>query len=402
MSETTAYAARGVRIVVIAGPEAGHAIPAMELCRRLAAAGAHPVLMTGRRWSDSARAESVDFALLRGLAPVVDDDDADEGTKLHARAARMAALIIDDVRALRPHLVVADTITVAGGMAAELLGVPWVELIPHPLYMPSRGLPPLGSGLAPGEGVRGRLRDALLRAATGPQLRRGRRQREAARRGIGLPGREPGPAARLVATLPALEPHRPDWPDAAYVVGPLVWDPADGEAELPPGDRPLVLVAPSTATNADTPMAEVALRALAPERMGDSAVRVVITTFGEIPADLPSWARAGRTRQEAALREAAVVICGAGHGMLAKAVDAGAAVVAVPGGGDQWELACRAERLGIAVTVRPLTEDALTAAVLAILERRDQFGAAVERARSGVQRTVDPVEVCVRAAARHG
>ncbi|QDQ99240.1 glycosyltransferase [Tomitella fengzijianii] len=392
--------ARGERVVVIAGPEAGHAIPAMELCRRLAAAGARPVLMTGERWAGSARAESVEFAHLRGLAPDADDDDADEGTKLHSRAARMAALIVDDVRVLRPQLVVADTITVAGGMAAELLGIPWVELIPHPLYIPSRGLPPLGSGLAVGEGVRGRLRDALLRAATRPQLRNGRRQREAARRGIGLPDREPGPDALLVATLPALEPHRPDWPDAAYVVGPLVWDPSEDEAELPPGWGPLVLVAPSTATNSGTPMAEVALRALAPERMGGRPVRVVITTFGAVPEDLPEWARAGRTRQDAALREAAVVVCGAGHGMLAKAVDAGAAVVAVPGGGDQWELACRAERQGIAVTVRPLTEDALTAAVTSILDRREEFSAAVERARSGARRTVDPVEVCLRVARR--
>ncbi len=383
---------------MIVGPEAGHAIPAIELCRRLAARGASPTVMTGERWSRAARAEGIGFSELRGLAPREGDDDADAGTKLHARAAHMASLIVDDVRALRPHLVVADTITVAGGMAAELLGVPWVELIPHPLYLPSRGLPPLGSGLAPGTGVRGRLRDAVLRAATRPQLRRGRKQRERARRGIGLPGTEPGPRARLVATVPALEPPRPDWPDAAYVVGPLVWDPEEAEPVLPAGDDPLVLVAPSTATNADTPMAEVALRALSPGRMGPHRVRVVITTFGPVPGALPDWASAGRTRQDRALREAAVVVCGAGHGMLAKAIGAGAGVVAVPGGGDQWELACRVEREGLGVKVRPLSEDGLTAAVRTVLEDRGRFAAAVGRARDGTGRTVDPVEVCLRAA----
>lgn len=217
---------------------------------------------------------------------------------------------------------------------------------------------------------------------------------------IGLPAFEPAPAARLVATLPSLEVPRPDWPDSAYVVGPLVWDPTKDEAELPPGDDPLILVAPSTATNDETPMAEAALRALAPERMGGHPVRVVITTFGDVPAEVPSWARAGRSSQERALSEAAVVVCGAGHGMLAKALLSGAGVVAVPGGGDQWELARRAERQGSAVLVRPLTEDSLTSAVRTILSRRDAYAAAVHRARRSAEHVVDPVEVCLRALGR--
>ena len=67
---------------------------------------------------------------------------------------------------LAPDLVVSDVITACGGLAAELLGLPWVELNPHPLYLPSKGLPPVGSGLAPGVGVRGGLRDAVMRALT--------------------------------------------------------------------------------------------------------------------------------------------------------------------------------------------------------------------------------------------
>lgn len=389
-----------VRVAVIVGPEAGHAIPALELCRRLGARGADPVLLTGPRWADAARSEGIAFTELRGLAPQVGDDDGDSGVKLHARAARMAGEIIDDVRSADPDVVVADTITVAGGFAAEALGLPWAELVPHPLYMPSKGLPPLGSGLAPGQGVCGRARDAMLRAATRPALRRGRKQREQARRSIGLAPRDPGPDAILVATVPALEPVRPDWPDNAYVVGPLVWDPVGEEADIPTGGDPLVLVAPSTATNSETPMAELALRALAPDRMGDQRVRVVVTTFGPIPPDVPDWARAGRSRQDRALREAAVVVCGAGHGMLAKGLLAGAGVVAVPGGGDQWELARRCERQGSAVVVRPLTEEALTAAVRTILARRGAFASAADAARRGAGSAVDPVEVCLRLAIR--
>lgn len=116
---------------------------------------------------------------------------------------------------------VSDVITACGGMAAELLGIPWVELNPHPLYLPSKGLPPIGSGLAAGTGIRGRLRDATMRALTGRSWRAGLRQRAAVRVEIGLPARDPGPLRRLIATLPALEVPRPDWPAEAVVVGPL-------------------------------------------------------------------------------------------------------------------------------------------------------------------------------------
>lgn len=387
-----------MRVAVVAGPEAGHAIPAIELCRRLVAAGETAVLLSGPRWAGAAEAEGFEFVELKGLAPRPGDDDADEGQKLHGRAAHLSTEILADLRAIGPDLVVSDTITVGGGLAAERLGIPWAELVPHPLLLPSRGLPPLGSGLAPGVGVRGRLRDSLLRAMTARSLRRGAKAQRAARLSVGLPPVGPGPTARLVAALPALEVPRPDWPDNAYVVGPLVWDPTTAEIELPPGDAPLVLVAPSTATNGDKPLAELALTALAPAEMGEHPVRVAITTFGPVPADVPEWARAGLSRQERALKEAAVVVCGAGHGMLAKALLAGAPVVAVPGGGDQWELARRAERAGFAVLVKPLTEAALTAAVAHILADYPRYSAAAERARRSADLAVDAVAVCRRAA----
>ena len=75
----------------------------------------------------------------------------------------------------------------------------------------------------------------------------GIRQRSAVRVEIGLPATDPGPLRRLIATLPALEVPRPDWPDEAVVVGPLHFEPTDAVLEIPPGDGPVVVVAPSTA-----------------------------------------------------------------------------------------------------------------------------------------------------------
>jgi UDP:flavonoid glycosyltransferase YjiC (YdhE family) len=168
-----------MRVAVVAGPDPGHAFPAIALCLKFLAAGDEPTLLTGAQWLEAAREEGIDSVLLDGLDPIEGDDDADSGAKLHRRAARMAVLNVPTLEQLALDLVVSDVITSCGGMGAEMLGVPWVELNPHPLYRPSKGLPPLGSGLAPGVGVRGRLRDTVMRALTARSVRTGDEQRSA-------------------------------------------------------------------------------------------------------------------------------------------------------------------------------------------------------------------------------
>ena len=49
---------------------------------------------------------------------------------------------------------------------------------------------------------------------------------------------------RLIATLPALEVPRPDWPAEAVVVGPLHFEPTSTVLEVPDGTGPVVVVAP--------------------------------------------------------------------------------------------------------------------------------------------------------------
>ncbi|MFR9751778.1 glycosyltransferase [Nocardia sp. 004] len=376
-----------MRIAVVAGPDPGHAFPAIALCLRFLAAGDEPVLFTGPHWFDSALAAGIGVRRLKGLAPRPADDDSDAGKRIHERAAHIATEILPDLSAMLPELVVSDVLTAGGGMAAERLGVPWVELSPHPLYLPSKALPPVGSGLAPGEGLRGRLRDRVLRAMTARAIRHGHRQRERARVSIGLPARDPGPVARLIATLPALEVPRPDWPESAHVIGPLLWEPTDTILELPPGDGPLVMVAPSTAHIGVEGMAETVLEAL-----DGTGLRVAISTLATPPADLPPWATAGLGRQDELLTHASVVVGGGGHGLLAKSLSAGVPIVTVPGGGDQWELANRAARQGSSIFVRPPSPAALREAVLRILADPGYTEAA--RAAAIPADLPDPVALC--------
>ncbi|GAB19087.1 putative glycosyltransferase [Gordonia effusa NBRC 100432] len=354
------------------------------------------------RWFDAAARRGIRVVELPGLDVDLSDDDADAGAKLSVRAARMAVALAPVLVAHRVDVVVTDVITVAGGWAAQLAGIGWVECSPHPLYAQSRGLPPIGAGMARGEGTLGHLRDTVLRASSARALRLGRRQRGAARMSIGLPA-DPGEIARLVATLPGLEVYRPDWPADAHLIGPLLWEPTDASLPLPSGDGPLVMVAPSTAVIGAADMASTALAALSPEHL-NTPVRVVISGMTtpsdeEIRASGGVNVTAGFGRQDELVAAADLVICGGGHGMLAKALGAGVPVVTVPGGGDQWELANRVQRLGAGVLVRPLDAPSLAEAVREVLAGVG-FTAAAARVAASASQVVDPVPVIERAAMR--
>jgi len=382
-----------MRVAVVAGPDPGHAFPAIALCLRFLANGDSPTLLTGTEWLDTATAEGLDAIELLGLDPTEADDDADAGAKIHQRAARMAVLNAPQLTDLAPDLVVSDVITAAGGLAAELHGLPWVELTPHPLYRPSKGLPPLGSGLAPGVGIRGRLRDAVMRALTARSWREGLRQRAAVRVEIGLPAVDPGPLRRLIATLPALEVPRPDWPSEAVVVGPLHFEPTSSELEIPAGSGPVVVIAPSTATTGTRGLVEVGLEALAPGAVLPEGSRIVVSRLGGAEVPIPPWAVVGLGRQDELLSHADVVICGGGHGMVSKTLMAGVPMVVVPGGGDQWEIANRVVRQGSALLVRPLTAEALSASVAEVLSSQS-YREAARRAGASAADVKDPVRVC--------
>jgi UDP:flavonoid glycosyltransferase YjiC (YdhE family) len=387
-----------VRVAVVAGPDPGHAFPAIALCRRFLAAGDTPTLLTGTEWLDTARGVGADAVELDGLDPTEADDDTDAGAKIHRRAARMAVLNVPRLRDLAPDLVVSDVITACGGLAAELMGLPWVELCPHPLYRPSKGLPPVGSGLAPGVGVRGRLRDTVMRAFTARSWREGLRQRSAARVEIGLPAVDSAPLRRLIATLPALEVPRPDWPCEAVVVGPLHFEPTSSVLPVPGGPGPVVVVAPSTAVIGAPGLAELALRALIPGEVLPAGARLVVSQLADPEVEVPPWAAVGLGRQDELLSHADLVICGGGHGMVSKTLLAGVPLVVVPGGGDQWEIANRVVRQGSAQLVRPLTTESLVAAVTEVLST-PRYREAARRAGDSIAEVEDPVRVCHEALA---
>jgi UDP:flavonoid glycosyltransferase YjiC (YdhE family) len=185
-------------------------------------------------------------------------------------------------------------------------------------------------------------------------LERGRVELNETRRRLGLPGLEHphGGISRelaLVATFPQLEyPRR--WPAHVHVVGPLMWEPPAAEVELPPGDGPLVLVAPSTAQDAEHRLLRAALEGLAglPVRVLATYNRRLPPTPLPVPANarVVEWVSYARTMPRCDL-----VICHAGHGTLVRALACGVPVVAAPAVGDMNENAARVDWAGAGVRV---------------------------------------------------
>ena len=340
-------------MVVAAFGDPGHAFPAIALGRELAARGHEVVLETWKKWREDVEREGMRFV----AAPEYQvfprpGETALQPYQAAVRATGEARRILHEAQ---PDVVVADILTVAAAMAAELEGVPWATLVPHCLPTREPFWPPFATGAriprTPIGGLAWRVLDPLVRAGE----RRGRFELNGARERVGLPPLEHlhGGISRqlsLVATFPQLEyPRREELP-WARVTGPLMWERPFGDAEPPPGDDPLVLITPSTSQDPDAAMLRAALGGLA-----DEPVRVLATTNQrelDGPLDVPANARIVDWMSHAQeMPRAAVVVCHAGHGTLARSLASGTPVVACPAAGDMAENAARVAWAGAGVSL---------------------------------------------------
>lgn len=274
--------------------------------------------------------------------------------KPYEAAVRAALETRPLVAEVEPHAVVSDILTVAPALAAELEGRPWATLVPHVLPTPAPGFPPYSIGARLPRTRAGGALWGLMEPVVRIGERRGREELNGARERVGLPplSHLHGGISRelaIVATFPQLEYPRP-WHPSVRVVGPLLWEQPYGEVEEPPGDEPLVLVAPSTSQDPRQRMLRAALEGLA-----DEPVRVLATTNRRpatepirVPpnARLVDWVSYART-----MPRCAAVICHAGHGTVARALACGVPVVACPAAGDMAENAARVAWAGAGVSL---------------------------------------------------
>jgi UDP:flavonoid glycosyltransferase YjiC (YdhE family) len=373
------------RILLAAFGDPGHAFPAIALGRELAARGHDVTLETWSRWREHVEREGMRFA----AAPEYQVFPTRERPlKPYAAAVKASVETARLIRETDAELVVADILTVAAALAAELEERPWATLVPHVLPMGEAGFPVYALG-----GVYPRTRaGAAVWRMVRPVLMKGEEQGRVELHG-GISRR-----LALVATFPQLEYPRRSPEPWLRVTGPLLWEQPYGEVELPPGDDPLVLVAPSTSQDPEQRLLLASLEGLA-----DEPVRVLASTNRRPPARSPAvpanarlvdWVSYART-----MPRCAAVICHAGHGTVARALASGVPVVACPHAGDMAENAARVRWAGAGVSLprRFHTARGVRLALRRLLEDPAYAARARElrdwaKANDGAARAADEVE----------
>jgi len=349
------------RVLLGAFGDPGHAFPMIALGRALAARGHHVTLQTWQRWQQNVEAEGLHFAAAPEYSVF---PNGPEPLDFYEAVVHATQDTLPLVRELAPDVVVADILTLAPALAAEIAHVPYATLIPHVYPHGQREFPIYSLGARMPHTATGRAVWRHAHRVVERGLEHGRIDLNRTRARLGLPALDyvHGGISRqlaLVATFPQLEYPR-TWPEHVHVVGPLMWEPPANDVQLPTGtssaresgglEDPLVLIAPSTAQDAKHTMLRAALRGLA-----DAPVRVLATYNRRLPsrsllvpnnARVVDWVSYSRT-----MPHCDVVVCHAGHGTLVRALSSGCAVVACPAVGDMNENAARLDWAGAGVRV---------------------------------------------------
>jgi MGT family glycosyltransferase len=359
------------RVFLGAFGDPGHAFPMLALGEALVARGHDVCLQTWRRWESATEAAGMTFS----AAPEYQVfPTLERPLKPYQAAVRAARETQPAVREFAPDFAVSDILTPAPALAAELEGVPVATLVPHGHPHQAPGFPLYSVGARMPRSAAGRAFWRRMEPLVERGLEQGRREYNECRARLGLgplPWVHTGLSRELtlIGTFPQLEYPR-DWPDWTRVVGPLQWELPGGErVEPPPGDDPVVLVAPSTAQDRERRLLRAALAGLA-----DAPVRVIAAWGEEPPPDLEvpanavvvPWMSYART-----MPGCDAVLTHGGHGTLVRALSCGCPVVVCPAGGDMAENAARVDwaRLGVRLPRRYGTPRGVRLAVERVLSR---------------------------------
>jgi UDP:flavonoid glycosyltransferase YjiC (YdhE family) len=321
----------------------------------------------GHTLSEFAESESGRWRLRGPIDPTL-VASADGGTLFRrlflGDVVDMARDIADLARACRADLIVSDVMMPGGGLAARLLGLPWVSLCCSPapeLDSYRRFIPP----------------HAVAAFAAGPTLD-----------ALGLPdddlrnllGRT-SPWLHLIPSTPSFAGY-PQLPESVALVGPLAPLPTVSPAAEPAG-RPSVVVTASTAAAATLAGAAYRqdryLAGVASALGGLDVTGLVTHGAGTIQA--PANVRfVGYTPHDELFDQASAVITHAGWGAVSRALVRGLPLVLVPIANDQFYIADRCAELGLGIALRPERASAteLRAAIQDVLWQPGYRAAATE------------------------
>jgi MGT family glycosyltransferase len=368
-----------MRALIATVPETGHVNPALPVARELSRRGHEVRWYTGRNHRAAIEATGAAFDPIDAAH---DPADRPFQERLPARAGLdgLAALRFDlkhlffdevplqleDLRRILARfpadVVLADTAFLAAPVLHEQGGPPFATLGISVLPVPSRDLPPVGTGRPPSPSPLGRARDRLLSTVAQRVLFRDvQRHHQQVRAGLGLPPTERtvfdlfvSPYLYLHGATPGFEYPRRDLPAQVHFVGPLLPEPPpDALPWAPRGDRPVVLVTQGTVATDPGELIAPALEALA-----DQDVTVIATGSGVAGWDRPVPPNAevhGFVPFASLMPHVAVMITNGGFGGVQSALAHGVPLVVVGATEDKPEVGARVAWSGVGRHLRTRT-----------------------------------------------
>ncbi|QNJ91626.1 glycosyltransferase family 1 protein [Mycolicibacterium fluoranthenivorans] len=373
-------------ILIASCPPVGHIGPLLNVARGLVGRGDRVTVLTSARHADAIRAAG---ARPLPLPVGADFDDTALDAELPGRAETSGIARVNfDVKHVfvrpLPYQAAALSDALAGNTFdviladAFFLGIlpillkhrpdrpPLLAYVTSPLLLTSRDTAPGGTGILPGTGRLGRLRNRALNVlAQRILLRPAHQSLIAMLDALGLP--EP-PAFVLdsgiladrviVPTIPEFEYPRSDLPGHVCFVGAVT--PAPASDFTPPAwwhrldqGRPVVHVTQGTVDNADlSRLIEPTIAALA-----DENVTLVVSTGGrpvdQIRTPLPANTVATEfVPHDMLLPRVDVMVTNGGYGAVQRALMAGVPLVVAGNTEDKPEVAARVEWFGAGVNLR--------------------------------------------------
>jgi MGT family glycosyltransferase len=372
-------------ILIAACPPVGHVAPLLNVARGLVKRGHDVTFLTSARYADKIRATgATPHALPYGAD--YDDSSFDDDLTGRAETSGVARVNFDVkhvfVRPLPHQAAALDELMVANRYDAILTDAFFLGILPMllgdpaarppvltytttPLLLSSRDTAPGGTGILPGVGAVGRLRNRALNVvAQRILLRASQRAADTMLEALGLPKLpvfvlDSAILAdrMIVPTIPEFEYHRSDLPVHVRFVGAVSPEPAVGFVAPPwwgelSADRPVVHVTQGTIDNADlTRLIEPTIEALAHED-----VTVVVTTGGrpitQVRGPLPSNTFVAEfIPHDVLLPSVDVLVTNGGYGAAQRALMTGVPLVVAGNTEDKPEVAARVEWFGAGVNL---------------------------------------------------
>lgn len=406
------------RILFATVPVEGHVHPLLPIATELTGRGHRVTWLTGRRFrrtveSTGASHAALDAAHDPGEAGLVDRfPDRDRLSGLARLTYDIKHVFIDEIplqaadleqvaAGLDAHALVADVRFVGAAAFHQRTGLPWATVGITPLVLPSRELPPFGSGLPPLRGPLDRLRAAGILLAQRAMMREVDRHHNRVRGSLGLPPTRDGfftanlsTQLLLQAGTATLDYPRSDLPPYVHHVGMLF---SAGRRSAHPTDwravadgRPLLLVTQGTVADHADELVLPTLRALA-----DEPVFVVAVAPGGLgDVDVPANARVlPYVPYDEVLPHAAAMITNGGYGGVQAALAHGVPLAVAGTSEDKPEVSARVAWSGAGLNLRTATpsEDQLRTAVRQLLGE-PAFRAGAQRLQADFARHNGPVE----------